>query len=209
MVDQFLRQPKEQLLAPIAQRLQRVHPTSITLAAFGCGLAAAVCAWQQVYWASFGCWLLNRLLDGLDGTVARLSNQQSDLGGYIDILLDVIIYALLPIGLVAGQPTIGNALAAVGLISSFYVNAISWAYLAAILEKRQQGAKAQAAMTSIAMPSGLIEGTETVLFFSLFIALPNHLSRLFQLMTALVVVTIGQRLLWAKRYLREEPRHDH
>lgn len=209
MVDQFLRQPKEQLLAPIAQRLQRVHPIIITLVAFGCGLAAAICAWQQAYWVSFGCWLLNRLLDGLDGTVARLSNQQSDLGGYIDILLDVIIYALLPIGLVAGQPTLGNALAAVSLIGSFYVNAISWAYLAAILEKRQQGAKAQAAMTSIAMPSGLIEGTETVLFFSLFIALPNHLSRLFQLMTALVVVTIGQRLLWAKRYLREEPRHDH
>ncbi len=209
MVDQFLRQPKEQLLAPLAQRLRHIHPTSITIAAFGVGLAAAVCAWQQAYLASFGCWLLNRLLDGLDGTVARINKQQSDLGGYIDILLDVIIYALLPIGLVAGQPTLGNGLAALGLISSFYVNAISWAYLAAILEKRQQGAKAQAAMTSIAMPSGLIEGTETVLLFSLFIILPNHLSLLFQLMTGLVVITIGQRFIWATRYLREEPRHDH
>ncbi|MBM7845291.1 CDP-alcohol phosphatidyltransferase family protein [Herpetosiphon giganteus] len=209
MVDQFLRQPKERLLAPLAQRLRHIHPTSITLAAFGVGLAAAACAWQQQYWASLGCWLLNRLLDGLDGTVARLSNQQSDLGGYLDILLDVLIYALLPIGLVAGQPTLGNSLAALGLIASFYVNAISWAYLAAILEKRQQGAKAQAAMTSIAMPSGLIEGTETVLLFSLFIVLPSHLNLLFHGMTALVGITIGQRVLWASHYLREEPRHDH
>ena len=37
--------------------------------------------------------LINRILDGIDGTMARLS--KTDLGGYYDIVCDFFIYATL------------------------------------------------------------------------------------------------------------------
>jgi phosphatidylglycerophosphate synthase len=49
--------------------------------------------------------LLNRIFDALDGTVARLRNLQSDFGGYYDIVTDFITYCMLPVGLALGDPT--------------------------------------------------------------------------------------------------------
>lgn len=72
-------------------------------------------------------------------------------------------------------------------------------YLAAILEKRNlsRGDK----LTTITMPTGIIGGTETILFYTVFIFFPAHLVWLFSLMGLLILVTILQRLAWAYRHL--------
>ncbi len=148
MVDKLLRAPKEQVLAPVATRVfHAVHPTTLTLAAFGIGLAAAVAVWQGAYGLGVGLWVLNRVLDGLDGTVARLHQKQSDLGGYLDIVLYTVIYAAIPFALVLSQPQPGAWLSLAFLLSSFYINGASWMYLAALLEKRRQGAAARGELT--------------------------------------------------------------
>ncbi len=202
MVDKLLRVPKEQVLAPVATRVfHAVHPTTLTLAAFGIGLAAAVAVWQGAYGLGVGLWVLNRVLDGLDGTVARLHQKQSDLGGYLDIVLDTVIYAAIPFALVLSQPQPGAWLSLAFLLSSFYINGASWMYLAALLEKRRQGAAARGELTTITMPGGLIEGTETVLFFTLFLVFPDSSVYVFRLMGLLVVATIVQRLVWAREHL--------
>ncbi|MDP9311051.1 MAG: CDP-alcohol phosphatidyltransferase family protein [Chloroflexota bacterium] len=202
MVDKLLRVPKEQVLAPVATRVfYAVQPTTLTLAAFGIGLAAAVAVWQGAYGVGVGLWVLNRVLDGLDGTVARLHQKQSDLGGYLDIVLDTVIYAAIPFALVLSQPQPGAWLSLAFLLSSFYINGASWMYLAALLEKRRHGAAAQGELTTITMPGGLIEGTETVLFFTLFLVFPDSSVYVFTLMGLLVVATIVQRLVWAKEHL--------
>ena len=87
------------------------------------------------------------------------------------------------------------------LLSSFYVNAASWMYLSAVLEKRSVGAAARGETTSVTMPSGLIEGTETILFYALFLLFPGSLPLLFGAMSLLVWLTVGQRLIWALRHL--------
>ncbi len=51
------------------------------------------------------------------------------------------------------------------------------------------------------MPGGLIEGTETVLFFTLFLVFPDSSVYVFRLMGLLVVATIVQRLVWAREHL--------
>ncbi|HYF62156.1 MAG TPA: CDP-alcohol phosphatidyltransferase family protein [Herpetosiphonaceae bacterium] len=202
MVDQFLRRPKERLLAPLARRLgARVRPTTLTLIAFGCGVAAAAALWRGATAAGLSLWALNRIIDGLDGSVARATATQSDWGGYLDILLDVVVYALVPLGLALRQGTPAALLALAALLASFYANAISWSYLAAVLEKRSAGAKISGELTSVTMPAGLIEGAETVLFFCAFIVFSSHLVWLFGLMAALVGLTVAQRLVWAYRIL--------
>ncbi len=200
MIDHLLRRPKERVLAPVARQIgQRIHPTALTLAAFGAGLGAAVALWQGATLAGLLLWGLNRTLDGLDGTVARATNTQSDWGGYLDIMLDTVIYALIPLALALQTPSTALFVALALLLLSFYINAVSWTYLAAVLEKRQAGAKAQGELTSVTMPTGLIEGAETVVFFTLFILFPAALVGLFGLMAALVSLNILQRLIWAAR----------
>lgn len=202
MIDKVLRVPKEVALKPVALHLLRsIHPTTITLAAYGVGVLAALAAWQQAYALGLGLWLLNRLLDGLDGTVARLQNKQSDIGGYLDIVLDTVIYALVPLALAIGINTPDVYLSVAALLAAFYINGASWMYLAALQEKYQHGAGAQGEQTSITMPGGLIEGSETIVFFNLFFLLPNALVALYGLMALLVLVTAIQRLVWATRQL--------
>jgi len=51
------------------------------------------------------------------------------------------------------------------------------------------------------MPSGLIEGTETMIFYTLFIHFPSHVAWLYSLFGLLVWLTILQRLAWARNHL--------
>ncbi len=155
--------------------------------------------WQQAYPVGLVLWFLNRVFDGLDGTVARARGAQSDFGGYLDIIVDFVVYALIPVGLALGQPSNAVILSLVFLLCTYYVNAASWMYLAAILEKRNlsRGDK----LTTITMPTGIIGGTETILFYTVFILFPVHLVWLFSLMGLLILFTIMQRLVWAARHL--------
>jgi phosphatidylglycerophosphate synthase len=204
MLDPLLRAHKDAALLPLARAIGvRLHPTTLTLISFAVGCACAALLLRGAYAAALVAWLGCRVLDGLDGTLARATGRQSDLGGYLDIVLDFFVYAAVPIALVAGLPIAGRAefLALALLLGSFFVNSASWMYLAALAEKRGRGARATGEQTSVTMPTGLIEGTETVLFFSAFIVLPHLAVPLFGAMTALVLVTSLQRVGWAVRHL--------
>jgi phosphatidylglycerophosphate synthase len=200
--DLLLRALKDRLLEPLARLLgPRVAPDVVTLLALAAGLAAGACAWRRAYGAALALWALNRLLDGLDGTLARVHGRQTDFGGYLDILLDFVVYTALPTGLALGRPTFAVLAACVALLGSFFVNAASWMYLSAVLERRGAGARARGELTTVTMPPGLIAGAETVVLYTLFLLAPGRLAELFGLMAALVYVTVGQRLLWARRHL--------
>jgi phosphatidylglycerophosphate synthase len=198
MFDIWLRALKDRLLGPLVARANpSVHPNVISIIALFVGMAVAWLAYSHHYRAALAAWLLNRALDACDGTLARVQGKQTDFGGYLDILLDFIVYAIIPIGLIAGRPTPSVALGGALLEASFFVNAASWMYLAAILERRSTGALAKGEGTTVTMPPGLIAGAETVVFYALFLIFPSHLAPLFATMGALVVVTVVQRLVWA------------
>jgi len=205
MLDRELREVKEKMLTPLVTQVdERVHPNIITLIGLGFGLAAGVAALLRLYPLALLLWGVNRLLDGLDGTVARERAQQSDLGAYLDILIDFVVYAFIPVMLAVGINTREIYLMLALLLSSFYINAASWMYLAALLEKRKHGATSQAEMTSVTMPRGLVEGMETILFFTLFLLLPAQAAFLFGTMAALTLLTVIQRVYWAWGALRDQ-----
>lgn len=198
MFDQFFRALKDRGLAPLARLVGRwLSPNAVTVLACLVGLGCALAAWRQAYGAALGLWLLNRTLDGLDGSVARETGRQSDLGGYLDIVLDFVVYAAVPLGIAAGQGDARALLAAAVLLGACFVNAASWMYLAAILEKRALGADATGELTTITMPPGLIAGTETVVLFALMLAWPAGAATVMLVMAALVGATVLQRMIWA------------
>lgn len=186
---------------PTAYRLRGINPNWVTAASLLLGLGASVAGWQHAYPLGLALWVLSKLADGLDGTLARIRNQQSDLGGYLDILSDSLLWALVPLGLALGQPLPSNLISFGLLLVGMYLNAGSWMYLAALMEKRQQGAKTTGEMTTITMPIGLMEGTESILVYSAFFIFPTILFQLFLLMASLALLTTLIRLFWAVRHL--------
>jgi phosphatidylglycerophosphate synthase len=199
--DHLLRGLKDRLLAPLAMLLRGVPPNVITLIAFLFGISAAAAAARATFGVGFVLWIANRVTDGLDGTVARVAHRQSDFGGYLDILLDFVVYAMIPIGFAISSPDRAVLLWAIALEAAFFVNACSWMFLSAVLEKRASGASTTGELTTITMPPALVAGFETVVFFALFFAFPARLPLLFGLMSGLVAINVVQRLLWARRVL--------
>lgn len=202
MFDEWFRRHKERLLAPLARWLGRfMSPLALTLLGLLVGLGAAVAASRAMWRIALVAWLLNRLIDGVDGVLARQSGTQSELGGYLDIVCDFAVYAAMPLGMALALDTRATWLASTVLLASWFVNAASWMYLAAVLEKRGAGATARGELTSVTMPRGLVAGTETVVFLALFVIVPSQYVPLAWVMAAGVVIGIAQRIRWAARNL--------
>ena len=196
MRDSVLREQKDKLMLPVAEQLlSAIHPNVLSFIALGIGLLSAAAIWQQAYWAGLGFWILNLVIDGLDGLVARVHHKQSDFGGFLDLLLDFVIYLAIPLALTAANPTLLNMWACLALLSSYIINLLSWTTLSALLEKHKLQTSGR--LTSIEMPTGLVEGAETIAFYTLFLLLPTHLAPLFLMMAVLVFFTASQRIWWA------------
>ena len=202
MIDQELRPLKDRLLDRVARRLAAiVGPGAVTAVAVLIGLGAALAAFAGLVALSVVLWLLNRLLDGLDGAIARRRGRSTDLGGYLDIVADTVVYAAIPLGVAAALDTRAAWIAATVLLASFYVNAVSWTYLAAVLEKRGSGVASSTEVTTVRMPRGLVEGAETIVFHTALLALPQHFVLVSAGMALLVALTVVQRLVGARRLL--------
>ena len=218
MFDLLLRPLKDSVLDPVARVVGRLmSPNAVTLLSLLLGISSAAVLWQGYIGWAFLLWILNRITDGLDGAVARVTDRTSDLGGYLDIVADFVVYSALPIAFVMGSgeeglgALEGEALrhaafeapflmpAVLVLLAAFYVNAASWMYLSALLEKR--GRQRGGELTSVTMPEGIIGGTETVGLFTLFFLLPTFLAELFWIMAFLTLVSALQRVIWAVRNL--------
>ena len=177
MIDAALLPIQRRALAPLARVLaaRGIGADRITLAGFAIGLAAvpALAFGSPVLALIFI--LANRLLDGLDGAVARLT-RPSARGAFLDIALDFAFYALVPLGFALHDPA-ANALPAAVLIAAFVGTGSSFLAFAVIA--------AQKGMTAEAYPSkglyylgGLTEGAETIALFIAMCLLPQHFALL-------------------------------
>ena len=76
---------------------------ALTLAGFGIGMAAALLVGGQWYALAVPVVLLSRLFDALDGAVAR-QTAPTDRGGFLDITLDFLFYAAMPLAFAVADP---------------------------------------------------------------------------------------------------------
>lgn len=214
MFDINLRPIKDSLFDPICNVVPRsISPLQITGAAFLCGIVCCIGAAAGNPACAVGLWTLNRSLDCLDGAVARHRQQSSDLGGFLDLLGDFIIYAAIPICCTLGNDILNPAddwlqirrqwLAVAVAESSFYVNSFILFFLAAVAEKKiaeeakQANQKTQSIrskeLTSVTMKPALVEGFESGLAFTGMLAFPQWTEHICWVLTAGVIVGIVQR----------------
>jgi phosphatidylglycerophosphate synthase len=140
--------------------------------------------------------LLNRLLDGLDGAIAR-QGVPTPVGGYLDIVCDFVFYAAVPLGFALASPA--NAVWAALLLASFMCTAASFLGRAILAAQRQEPAGDGRGRKSFFHSAGLIEGTETVAAFLLFCLFPASFPWLAAIFALLCFWTAVQRVLEAFR----------
>lgn len=201
MQDAYLRRQKDRFLTPVAGPIfSTIHPNTVSVVALIIGLGSVAAIMVQVYWIGLILWAINRIMDGLDGVIARVHQKQSDFGGFLDLFLDFVIYLTVPIAFIWAMPTTANLWAGIALLGSYVMNSISWTTLSALLEKRNRQTKNR--LTSMEMPTGLVEGAETMIFYTLFYFFPGWIAVLFAVMALLVYFTAAQRVWWAYQNLR-------
>jgi phosphatidylglycerophosphate synthase len=136
------------------------------------------------------------LCDGLDGLVARQTHA-TDAGGFLDITLDFLFYASIPLAFAVANPA-ANALAAAVLLAAFIGTSTSFLAFAVLAAKRK--------LTSTDFPDksfyflgGLTEATETLMFFTAMCIWPQHFAVLASTFAALCAITIATRIWWGWR----------
>ena len=125
MLDSRLHPRLKPVLNAIAGVLDRpgISPDGLTLFGFAIGVLALPFLALGWYGAALVAIVLNRLLDGLDGALARRRGL-TDAGGFLDISLDFLFYALVPFGFIVADPA-QNALAG-GCLRLSAPAAVSW-----------------------------------------------------------------------------------
>jgi phosphatidylglycerophosphate synthase len=173
---------------------------TVTLVGFGIGAAAMLAVMAEAYLAGLALLALNRLADGLDGAVARHS-RLTDLGGFLDIVLDFIVYAGMVFAFAVADPG-ANALAAAFLLFAFMGTGSSFLAFAIMAAKRRLSTDLRG-RKSLYYLGGLTEGTETILFLALVCLLPDRFPLLALLFGAMCWLTTLGRVLAGYQLLRE------
>ncbi|WP_457552958.1 CDP-alcohol phosphatidyltransferase family protein [Desulfobacula sp.] len=168
-----------------------VNPDQVTIAGFAMGMTAFFALLLNDYKTALFFILVNRIMDGLDGALARLTIA-TDAGGFLDICLDFIFYSAMVAGFGLADPQ-NNAIAAIILLLCFVGTGTSFLAFAAMAEKHD--------LNNVVYPNkalyyigGLTEGTETIVFFAIICLFPGYFSFFAFLFSFLCLITTITRI---------------
>jgi phosphatidylglycerophosphate synthase len=169
----------------------KISANSITIGGFFLGVGSAYAVVQGQFTSALILLLLNRIADGLDGAVAR-KTAATDLGAYLDIVSDFILWAILPLAFLFHD--MNNAFAAAILLSSFAMSMTVFLAFAIQAERCGMVSDAQG-KKGFYYVAGLAEGTETILFFIAAMTYPSSFAPLALLFAAFVYLSVIGRLI--------------
>ncbi len=188
----LLKQPLDRAGAALASR--NVSANAVTWAGFAAGLLGAAAIAGGFYALAILILALNRLADGLDGAVARIT-RPTDFGAYLDIVLDFVVYTAVAGGFAIAGPE--NTTAAVVLMVSFMGTASAFLGFAIVAAKR--GLESAAAPhKSFFYVGGLTEGSETIIFLLMVLLWPHMFPVMAWIFSILCWITVAQRIRAAR-----------
>ena len=164
---------------------------AVTWVGFAIGLGAAGAIASRHFAFGLALMLVSRLCDGLDGAVAR-QTAPTDRGAFLDITLDFLFYASVPLAFAVADPA-ANGFAASVLLAAFIGTGSSFLAFAALAAKR--------GITSVVYPrkgiyylGGLTEASETVICFGAMCIWPVAFAGLAYGFAVLCLLTLVTRL---------------
>lgn len=196
MLDGAVKRLFDPVFDGVARYLARtgVSANFITLTAVAVGLAVLIPLAMQNYLLALGLIAVNRVLDALDGAVAR-RNGITDLGGFFDVVGDFIFFGAVVLGFALAEPA-ANSLAASWLLFAFMGSEASFLAYAALAEKRHFHTTSHG-QKSIFFLGGLVEGFETVVAFVMVCIFPHWFPWVAVIFGVLCWMTTGARIMVA------------
>lgn len=202
MLDTRLRQALAGPLDTAARHLDRawITPDRLTLAGLALGLASAVLAASQWWWPALATWLLSRLMDGLDGPLARrravTGGRHGPAGGFLDITADFVVYGTTVIGVAIGSlqspASLGGWLPFVCVLFAYYINGAAFLAFSSIAEGTGHQIDDG---RSFSFLGGLAEGAETIAVHSLWLVFPQHAPAIAAVWAVVVTISAGHRMV--------------
>lgn len=216
MFDRTVRGVLESPLDRAAAWLDRpgVSPDRLTLAGLVVGLASAGAAAGRWWAVALVCWLLCRVLDGLDGPLARRRAQAfptavspgGPAGGFFDITADFTVYGATVVGVAIGVARAPDSTGAAGewlpflaVLLAYYVNGAAFLAFSSIAERTGHQIDDG---RSFSFLGGLAEGTETVVVHSIWLILPFWAPQIATVWAVVVGISATQRMVAGYRTLR-------
>ncbi len=199
MIDQTLRAQLAPSLDRVATRLaaRDVGALGVTAAGLLAGLGACVAIAESAWAFALVLWLANRVLDGLDGPIAR-QRGVTELGGLLDFVADVVVYSGFVLGVAISHPS--ARLACVALLATYLVNNVALLSFSSVIERLGLEIGDE---RSLRLTTGIAEGTETIVVYCLFCALPGSSTTIAWGFAGLVAITAVQRVAQAVLILRQ------
>jgi phosphatidylglycerophosphate synthase len=196
LIVKHLKAPLRSAARPLSQA--GITATQLTLAGALSGLLAAVAIMSDALMIAVILFGMNRLLDGLDGALARIHGP-TERGAFLDITCDFLVYSAIPFAFAVRDPSVG--LAAAFLLFSFVGTGSS--FLAFSIFAARHGLENQALKDkSIYYLQGLTEGFETTTVLLLMCLVPEWFEWLAWGFGALCLITTATRIIEGNRVLR-------
>ena len=193
MLDRQIQKYTQKPLQYIAKLfLKFISPNHMTLIGFSFGVLMCFFIIIDQYLIAIIFLFLNRLSDGLDGTMARLQTP-TPLGGYLDIVLDFLIYGgfVLSFGITEQN----NSLLSMVLLFCYIGTGSTFLAKAAILPSLANQNLNEEIPKSFQYAVGLIEGTETIVFMVLCLLFPSFFIYFSFIFIILCLITIVFRII--------------
>lgn len=215
MLDAPVRRVLERPLDRTASVLDRawVTPDRLSLAGLALALASAVLAALALWPAALAAWLVSRVLDGLDGPLARRRGGGTEAGGFLDITADFAAYGAGVVGVAlgatgaldGGAPPAWEWAGFLAVLLAYYVNGaafLAFSSAAERLERLGQGRRARLDDgRTFSFIGGLAEGTETIVVHSLWLLVPGAAPVVAWVWAGVVGVSAVQRVVLGRRLL--------
>jgi phosphatidylglycerophosphate synthase len=184
-----------------------VSPDRLTVAGLTIGVGSAALAAMQWWGLALAAWLVSRLLDGLDGALARRRRSQnpeakaSEAGGFLDITADFVVYGTTVVGVAIGVAIGFDApwWPFLAVLLAYYINGATFLAFSSIAERT--GRRIDDGR-SLSFLGRVAEGTETIVVHSVWLILPQFAWQVAIGWAAVVTVSATQRMIAGYRLLR-------
>lgn len=199
MIDNGFRAILPRYVQPLL-RLYRwlgLSPNTVTLLGCAFGILSALLVAQGKLIAALVIWWLGRIFDGTDGIYARKFERSSKFGGFLDINCDMLAYGAVALGFAYLRPDLGFYWATILFL---YTLCIAGALaLGALQDERPLDDNRK-----LHLASGLAEGGETGIFYSICFLFPEYLQSLSIVWGIVLIITIVARFGLARKLLAAE-----
>ena len=182
-----------------------ISPDRLTITGLVVGVASAVAAGLQWWAVALVLWLVSRVIDGLDGALARRRRSTTSDGPVAGSTASSTIPASIEQGFQAGNwPLVyamGTLLSVVAIVVllAYYVNGAAFLAFSSIAERTGRTLDDG---RSLSFLGRIAEGTETIVVHSLWLILPAFAWQLAVLWAGFVAVSATQRIVVGYRTLR-------